>query len=56
MITWFFFFEFVYILDYVDGFSYIELPLHLWDEAYLIVMDDLFEVFLDPVCIFIYYL
>jgi len=33
-------FEFVYILDYLDGFLYIEPSLHPWDEVYLIMMDD----------------
>jgi hypothetical protein len=28
-----FFFEFVYIVGYVDGFPYNESCLHLWDEA-----------------------
>jgi hypothetical protein len=37
-----FFFKFV---DYFDGFLYTELSLHPWDEAYLIMMDDLFDVF-----------
>jgi hypothetical protein len=46
----FFFFEFVYIVDYIDGFTYIEPSLHPWDEAYLIMMDDHFDVFLDSVC------
>ena len=45
-----FVFEFVYIVDYVDEFLYIELSLHPWDEVYLIMMDDHFEVFLDSVC------
>jgi len=45
-----FFFEFVYIGHYVDGFPYIEPPLHLWYEAYLIMMDDGFGEFLDLVC------
>jgi hypothetical protein len=45
-----FVFEFVYIMDYVDGFSYIEPSLHRCDEAYLIMMDDHFDVFLDSVC------
>ena len=45
-----FVFEFVYIVDYVDGFPYIKLSLHLWDEAYLIMMDDHFDMFLDSVC------
>lgn len=44
------FFQFVYIVDSVDGFSYIEPFLHAWDEAYLILMDDVFDVFLDLVC------
>ena len=46
----FFSFEFVYIVDYFDGFSYIEPSLHPWDEAFLIMMDDCFDVFLDSVC------
>jgi hypothetical protein len=37
-----FVFEFVYIADYVDGFRYIKPSLHPWDEAYLIMMNDLF--------------
>jgi hypothetical protein len=44
-----FFFEFVYVVDYVDGFPYIEPSLHPWDETYLIMMDDHFDVFLDSV-------
>ena len=44
-----FVFEFVYILDYVDGFPYIEPSLHPWDETYLVRMDDCFAVFLDSV-------
>ena len=45
-----FVFEFVYIEDYIDEFLYIEPSLHLWDEAFLIMMDDQFDVFLDSVC------
>jgi hypothetical protein len=45
MIIWLIFFEFVYIADYIDGFPYIP-----WDEAYLIMMDDHFDVFLDLAC------
>ena len=45
-----FFFEFVYIVDYVDGFSYIEPSLYPWDKAYLIMVDNYFDVFLDLVC------
>ena len=42
-------FEFVYIVDYVDGFLYIKLFLNCWVEAYLIMMDDRFDAFLDSV-------
>jgi hypothetical protein len=42
-------FEFVYIVDYVDGFLYVKSSLHPWDEAYLIMMNDHFDVFLDSV-------
>jgi hypothetical protein len=38
-------FEFVYIVNYVDGFLYIKPSLHPWDEAYMIMMDDSFDVF-----------
>ena len=44
-----FVFEFVYILDYIDGFPNIEPSLHPWDETYLFRMDDCFDVFLDSV-------
>ena len=55
-------FEFIYILDYVDGFPYIEPSLHPWDETYFVRMDDYFDVFLDSFsenfiedfCIYIY--
>ena len=30
IIMWFFFFQFVYMMDYFDGFSYIEPSLYLW--------------------------
>jgi hypothetical protein len=45
-----FFFEFVYIVDYVDGFLYTEPSQHPWDKVYLIMMDDCFDVFLGLVC------
>ena len=44
-----FVFEFVYILDYVDGFPYIEPSLIPWDETCLVRMVDCFNVFLDSV-------
>jgi hypothetical protein len=37
-----FFFEFVDIVDYIDGFLYMEPSLYFWDEAYLIMMNDFF--------------
>jgi len=45
-----FIFQFVYIVDYVDVFLYFKPSLHAWDEAYLIMMDDCFEVLLDSIC------
>ena len=44
-----FVFEFVYILDYLDGFPYIEPSLYPWNDTYLVRMDDYFDVFLDSV-------
>jgi hypothetical protein len=40
-----FFLWFVYIVDYIDRFSYIEPILHLWVEGYLIIENDSFDVF-----------
>jgi hypothetical protein len=48
-----FFFEFVYIVDYVNGFSYIKPTLYPWDETYLIMVNDGFDVFLVFALIFI---
>ena len=45
-----FFFEFVYIVDYVDGFPYIKPSLYPWDKSFLVMMDDNFDVFLYSVC------
>jgi hypothetical protein len=45
-----FFFEFFYIVDYINRFSYFEPTLHSWDEAYLIMMNDGFDVFMNSVC------
>ena len=44
-----FVFEFVYIVDYVDGFPYIKPSLHPWNETYLVRMDDCFDGLLDSV-------
>jgi hypothetical protein len=45
-----FVFEFICMVDYVNGFSYIEPTLHPWDKAHLIVVNDGFDVFLVSVC------
>jgi hypothetical protein len=37
-------FQNVYIVDYVDEFPYIELPLHHGDEINLIIVDDVFDM------------
>ena len=44
------FFQFFYILNYIDGFLYIEPSLHSCDEAYLIILDDHFDVFFNLAC------
>ena len=38
------------MVDYVDGFSYIKLSLHPWNDMYLIVVNGVIDVFLDLVC------
>jgi hypothetical protein len=45
----FFFFclEFIYIVEYIDGFLYIKPSMHYWNEDYVIMMDDNFDVYLD---------
>jgi hypothetical protein len=40
----------VNVVYYVYWFSYVEPPLHSWDEAYLVVVNDLFDVSLNSVC------
>jgi hypothetical protein len=45
-----FVFEFVYIVYYIDRFPYIKPSPHPCYEGYLVMMDDLFDVFLDSVC------
>ena len=41
------FFPFIYIVDYIDGLLYIEPSFHSWDEAYVIMLSDHFNVLLD---------
>ena len=45
-----FVFRSVYVVDYVYRFAYVEPALHPQYEAYLIVMDNLFDVLLEFVC------
>ena len=40
----------VYLMDYIYRFAYAEPALHPQDEAYLIVMDKLFDVLLQSIC------
>ena len=40
----------VYVMDYVYRLEYVEPALHPWDEAYLIMMNKLFDVLLHSVC------
>jgi hypothetical protein len=44
-----FFIEFVYKVDYINGLQYDEPSLHPWDEAYLIMANDHFDVCLDSI-------
>lgn len=38
------------MVDDVYGFSYIEPFLKPWDEAYLILVNDGFDMFMDWIC------
>ena len=40
----------IYVVDYIYGLTYVEPVLHSQDEAYLIMMDKLFDVLLQSVC------
>ena len=42
----------VYVVNQVYRFVYIEPALHPWDEAYLIVMNKLFDVLLQWSAVF----
>ena len=45
-----FLFQFVYMVDHIDRFSYVTPSLQPRDEAYLVMVDDLSHVFLDSFC------
>jgi hypothetical protein len=40
----------LWLVDFIDGFLFIEPSLHAWDKTYLIMVNDYFDVFLDSVC------
>ena len=40
----------VYVVNYVDRVANVEPAFHPWGEAYLIVMDKVFDVLLQSVC------
>jgi hypothetical protein len=43
------FFDLVYVVGYIDGLLYIEPSLYHWEEIYLIMVNDHFNLFLDTV-------
>jgi hypothetical protein len=45
-----FVFDCIDVLYYIYRFAYVEPPLHPWDEATLVVVNDLSDVLLDSVC------
>jgi hypothetical protein len=54
-----FFFHFVYMMDYINWFSYIVTFLNLYVEAYLILIDDVlmdsvWKHFIDCICIYVH--
>jgi hypothetical protein len=40
------------VLHYIYGFAYVEPPLHPWDEADLVVVNDLSDVLLNSFCLY----
>ena len=50
IIIWFLIFQFVNVVYHVDWFVNIEESLHPWDKAHLVMVYDLFNVFLDSDC------
>jgi hypothetical protein len=43
-------FNFFNMVDYIDGFLRYEPYLYPWDEAQLIMVDDVFDMFLKSFC------
>ncbi|KAL6042592.1 hypothetical protein STEG23_023915, partial [Scotinomys teguina] len=44
---------FIYMVYYIDRLSYVEPSLHLWDKAYLVMVDNVFDVFLESNQLFV---
>ena len=40
----------IYVMDYFYRLAFVEPALHPWDEAYLIVVDKLFDMLLQSAC------
>jgi hypothetical protein len=47
MIKWFLVFASIDVLHNIYRFAYVEPPLHSWDEATLVVVNDLSVMLLD---------
>ena len=45
-----FIFQFVNMVYHIDLFAYIEESLHLWNKPNLIMVYELFNVLLKPLC------
>jgi hypothetical protein len=45
-----FVFASINVLYYIYRFAYVDTPLHPWDEANWVVVNDLSDVLLDLVC------
>jgi hypothetical protein len=50
IIKCFFVFASINVLYYIYRFAYVKPPLHPWDEANLVVVNDLSDMLLDSVC------
>lgn len=50
-------FPFVCMMEYIYLFTFVEPSLQQWDEAYLIIVGDLFDLFLDFIdLLFLYFI
>ncbi|ERE68543.1 hypothetical protein H671_7g17852 [Cricetulus griseus] len=49
-LKFFMFDDFVYMVEYIDEFSYFEPSLRPWDEACFIIVDEFSDMFLDMIC------